>query len=142
MWAYHFAFDACANGQALKCLTVVDEFSRESLAIDVAGGIRSGRVIEVLACLVSLHGAPRYLRSDNGPRFVASAILRSYRRPGIQTALIDPGKPWQNSTDESLNGPLRDLTRNWFGTASTRRLASSSGAGTTTRCGRIRALGT
>ena len=69
-------FDTCANGQTLKCLTVVDEWTRESLAIDVAGGIRSGRVIEVLTQLVSVHGAPRYLRSDNGPEFVAGAILR------------------------------------------------------------------
>ena len=66
VWAYDFVFDTCADGAALKCLTVIDEFTRECLAIDVAGGIRSGRVIEVLAQLVSLHGAPRYLRSDNG----------------------------------------------------------------------------
>ena len=66
VWAYDFVFDTCADGRSLKCLTVIDEFTRECLAIDVAGGIRSGRVIEVLAQLVSLHGAPRYLRSDNG----------------------------------------------------------------------------
>lgn len=65
VWAYDFVFDACANGQTLKCLTVIDEFTRESLAIDVAGSIRSGRVIEVLSRLVSMHGAPRFLRSDN-----------------------------------------------------------------------------
>ena len=65
VWAYDFVFDACANGQQLKCLTVVDEFSRECLAIDVAGSIRSGRVIEVLSKLVSVHGSPRHLRSDN-----------------------------------------------------------------------------
>ena len=65
VWAYDFVFDACANGQQLKCLTVVDEFSRECLAIDVAGSIRSGRVIEVLSKLVSVHGSPKYLRSDN-----------------------------------------------------------------------------
>ncbi|MDH4260349.1 MAG: DDE-type integrase/transposase/recombinase [Gammaproteobacteria bacterium] len=67
VWAYDFVFDACANGQQLKCLTVIDEFTRECLAIDVAGSIRSGRVIEVLARLISERGAPRYLRSDNGP---------------------------------------------------------------------------
>ena len=67
LWAYDFVFDACANGQQLKCLTVIDEYTRECLAIDVAGSIRSGRVIETLAKLVSVHGAPRYLRSDNGP---------------------------------------------------------------------------
>ena len=60
-----------ADGRTLKCLTVIDEFTRECLAIDVAGGIRSGRVIEVLTQLVSLHGAPRHLRSDNGPEFVS-----------------------------------------------------------------------
>jgi hypothetical protein len=70
---------------------------RECLAIDVAGGIRSGRVIDVLAQLVSVHGAPRYLRSDNGPEFVAAAILRWLADARIDTALIDPGKPWQNS---------------------------------------------
>ncbi len=66
VWAYDFVFDTCADGRALKCLTVVDEYTRECLAIDVAGSIRSGRVIEVLAQLVSVHGAPRHLRSDNG----------------------------------------------------------------------------
>ena len=65
VWSYDFVFDACANGQQLKCLTVVDEFTRESLAIDVAGSIRSARVIEVLSKLISSRGAPRYLRSDN-----------------------------------------------------------------------------
>lgn len=74
VWAYDFVFDACANGQQLKCLTVIDEFTRECLAIDVAGSIRSTRVIEVLAKLVSVHGAPRYLRSDNGPEFVSRLI--------------------------------------------------------------------
>ena len=62
---------ACANGQQLKCLTVVDEFTHECLAIDVAGSIRSGRVIEVLSRLVSVHGSPKHLRSDNGPEFVS-----------------------------------------------------------------------
>jgi putative transposase len=60
----------------LKCLTVIDEYTLECLTIDVAGSIRSGRVIEVLSQLLSLHGAPRYLRSDNGPEFVSRAILK------------------------------------------------------------------
>jgi putative transposase len=116
VWAYDFVFDTCANGQALKCLTVVDEWTRECLAIDVAGGIRSGRVIEVLSQLVSVHGAPRYLRSDNGPEFVATAILRWLTDAQIETAHIDPGKPWQNATDESFNGKFRDehLSLQWF----------------------------
>jgi putative transposase len=71
-----FVSDTCANGQGLKCQTVVDEWTRECPAIDVADGIRSGRVNEVLAQLVSVHGAPRCLRSDDGPEFIATAILR------------------------------------------------------------------
>ena len=117
VWAYDFVFDTCANGQMLKCLTIVDEWTRECLAIDVAGGIRSrGRDRGWLTQLVSVHGTPRYLRSDNGPEFVARAILRWLMEAQIETALIDPGKPWQNATDESFNGRLRDeyLTLNWF----------------------------
>lgn len=116
VWAYDFVYDACANGQQIKCLTVIDEFTRECLAIDVAGGIRSKRVIEVLSQLVSVRGAPRYLRSDNGPEFVSHRILEWIEQSGIGSALIDPGKPWQNGTDESFNGRLRDecLNLEWF----------------------------
>jgi putative transposase len=118
VWAYDFVFDACANKQVLKCLTIVDEWTRECHAIDVAGSIRSARVIEVLARLVSLHGAPRYLRSDNGPEFLSRAIVRWLLASGIDTALIDPGKPWQNGTNESFNGTFRDecLNVEWFRT--------------------------
>jgi putative transposase len=116
VWAYDFVFDACANGQQLKCLTVIDEFTRECLAIDVAGSIRSGRVIEVLSRLVSLHGAPKYLRSDNGPEFVSRAVLRWLAQSNIDIACIDPGKPWQNGSNESFNGKFRDecLSMQWF----------------------------
>ena len=116
VWAYDFVFDACANGQQLKCLTIIDEYTRECLAIDVAGSIRSRRVIDVLARLITVHGAPRYLRSDNGPEFVSRAILDWIVTSGINTATSDPGKPWQNGTDESCNGKLRDecLSMEWF----------------------------
>lgn len=116
LWAYDFVFDACANGQQLKCLTVIDEYTRECLAIDVAGSLRSGRIIEVLAQLISLHGAPRYLRSDNGPEFIAGKVLSWLQKNGMDTALIDPGKPWQNGMDESFNGKFRDecLSLEWF----------------------------
>jgi putative transposase len=109
-------FDGCANGHQLKCLTVIDEFTRECLAIDVAGSIRSGRVIEVLSQLVSVRGAPRHLRSDNGPKFVSKAVLQWLIQSGIETALIDPGKPWQNGANESFNGKFRDecLGMQWF----------------------------
>jgi len=116
VWAYDFVFDACANGQQLKCLTIIDEFTRECLAIDVAGSIRSGRVIEVLSKLVSVHGAPKHLRSDNGPEFVSRAVLRWLSQSNIGTACIDPGKPWQNGSNESFNGKFRDecLSMQWF----------------------------
>lgn len=116
VWAYDFVFDACANEQVLKCLTVVDEYTREALAIDVAGRIRSARVIEVLARLISVHGAPTILRSDNGPEFVSRAVLRWLLANEIDTAHIDPGKPWQNGVDESFNGKFRDecLNVEWF----------------------------
>ena len=116
VWAYDFVFDACANGQQLKCLTVIDEFTRECLAIDVAGSMRSARVIEVLSRLISGRGAPRYLRSDNGPEFVSHAILEWLGKEKIETALIDPGKPWQNGDNESFNGKFRDecLSLEWF----------------------------
>ncbi len=116
VWAYDFVFDACANGQQLKCLTVIDEYTRECLAIDVAGSIRSPRVIEVLSKLVSVRGAPTYLRSDNGPEFVSRAVLQWLLDAGIETAPIDPGKPWQNGANESFNGKFRDecLGMQWF----------------------------
>lgn len=116
VWSYDFVFDWAANGQQIKCLTVVDEFTRESLAIDVAGSIRSRRVIEVLARLVATRGAPKVLRSDNGPEFVSRALLAWILGSGIDTGLIEPGKPWQNGTCESFNGRFRDecLSLEWF----------------------------
>jgi putative transposase len=116
VWTYDFVFDWCANGQVLKCLTVADEYTKESLAIEVDGRIRSGRVIEVLSRLVSERGAPCYLRSDNGPEFVARRLLKWIEDQRIETALIDPGKPWQNGVGESFNGRFRDecLSLEWF----------------------------
>ena len=116
VWSYDFVFDRCANGQQLKCLTVTDEFTKEGLAIDVGARIRSPRVIEVLSRLVSERGAPAFLRSDNGPEFVSRALLSWIVAHGIGTALIDPGKPWQNGVGESFNGKFRDecLSLEWF----------------------------
>ena len=116
VWAYDFVFDRCTDGQPIKCLTIVDEGSRECLAIDVAGSIRSRRVIEVLASLVAARGAPRHMRSDNGPEFVAYAVQDWLRKEEIETAYSESGKPWQNGMNESFNGRLRDecLNTEWF----------------------------
>jgi len=102
--------------RAVENLTVSDEWTKEGLAIEVDGRIRSPRVIEVLSRLVSTRGAPRFLRSDNGPEFVSRALLKWIVDQGIETALIDPGKPWQNGTTESFNGKFRDecLSLEWF----------------------------
>jgi putative transposase len=102
VWAYDFVFDACANGQQLKCLTVIDEFTRECLAIDVAGSIRSPRVIETLAKLISTRGVPKHLRSDNGPEFVSRAVLRWLHEAGVETAPIDPGKALAERIEREL----------------------------------------
>ena len=101
-------FDACVDGRQLKCLTVEDEFTKEGLAIEVDGRIRSGRVIEVLSRLVSQRGAPEHLRCDNGPEFVARAVLNWMVEQAIGTAFIDPGEPWQNGVNESINGKFCD----------------------------------
>jgi putative transposase len=113
VWSYDFVFDWWANGQQL---TVTDEWTKEGLAIEVDGRIRSGRVIEVLSRVISERGAPLYLRSDNGPEFVARAVLKWLADQGIETVLIDPGKPWQNGVGESFNGKFRDecLSLEWF----------------------------
>lgn len=102
--------------QVLKCLTIVDEFTRECLAIGVAGRLRSAHVIDQLARLISVRGAPRYLRSDNGSEFVSRVVLKWLTDQRINTAFIDPGKPWQNGLDERFNGKFRDecLNMEWF----------------------------
>ena len=116
VWSYDFMKCRTSDGRAFRLLTVIDEYTRECLAIDVAGSIRSKRVIEVLSRLVSMHGAPLFMRSDNGPEFVSQAILEWIAGAGIATVLNDPGKPWQNGADESFNGKFRDecLSVEWF----------------------------
>jgi putative transposase len=116
VWAVDFVFDSCANGEKLKMLTVVDEWTRESLAVEVGARINSRAVIDVLAKLMSVQGQPQYLRSDNGPEFVSKAVKLWLSKSGVQTAYIDRGKPWQNGLNESFNGKLRDecLNLEWF----------------------------
>jgi putative transposase len=116
VWSYDFVHDACANGQKIKCLTVVEEFTRECLAITVSGAIRSSQVIDVLSRLMRTHGVPCYLRSDNGPEFVSKALIEWATKESLQLAFIEPGKPWQNGTNESFNGKFRDecLSMEWF----------------------------
>lgn len=108
IWAYDFVEDALSDGTPLRILTVMDEFTREGLALDVALTTSAERVIGVLAALVAQHGAPKYLRSDNGAEFVATALQGWLAQAGVQTLYIDPGKPWQNGKEERFNGTVRD----------------------------------
>ncbi len=116
VWAYDFMEDGCIHGRKLRILTVVDEFTRESLETYVDESIPAAKVIEVLRFLFLQHGHPAYLRSDNGPEFVATAIQEWLEQQQIQTAYIEPGKPWQNGINENFNGRLREecLNLEWF----------------------------
>ena len=101
---------------ALKALTVVDEWTRECLAIEVGNSLNAARVIAVLEALFEKHGAPAVLRSDNGPEFIARALKVWAMMNHSETATIAPGKPWQNGSVESFNGTFRGekLDAEWF----------------------------
>ena len=107
VWAYDFTLDRCANGQALKSLSIVDEWTRECLAIEVGSSITATRVILVLERLFAQYGAPQVLRSDNGPEFIARALKIWTLLHHSDTATIDPGKPWQNGSIESFHATFR-----------------------------------
>ena len=108
VWTYDFVFDRTYNGRPLKMLTVVDEYSRESLAIEVGRKLTSRDVIRVLARLMLAHGVPEHIRSDNGPEFVAKAVREWLAGLGTKTLFIEPGSPWENGYIESFNGKLGD----------------------------------
>lgn len=119
VWTYDFVHDGCANGQQLKMLTVVDDYTRESLAIETRTSMKSQAVIEVLNRLHQERGAPALLRSDNGAQFTARRVQKWLTDNHIQTLYIEPGSPWQNGCGESFNGRLRDecLNTERFGNA-------------------------
>lgn len=102
-----FVQDACLNGSKLKILSVVDEFTRECLALAVDTRLNSRRVREVLAPLMESRGAPAYLRSDNGPEFLAPILAVFLSKSGAKGHLIRPGSPWQNGFVESFHSTLR-----------------------------------
>ena len=114
IWAYDFVEDAFASGRSFTVLTVMDEFTREGLALDVATTTSAERVIGVLTALFAQHGSPSYVRSDHGAEFVAHAIQLWLAECGVQTLYIEPGKPWQNGKEERFNGTVRDACLNRF----------------------------
>jgi transposase InsO family protein len=108
VWSYDFVADRTHDGKAFRMLCIIDEFTREALAIRVARKIKSADVIEALADLFILRGVPAHIRSDNGPEFVALALREWIAAVGAKTAYIEPGSPWENGYCESFNGKLRD----------------------------------
>ncbi len=108
VWAYDFVEDRTREGCKLRMLNVVDEFTRECLAIRVGRKLGSTDVIDVLADLFMTRGVPAHVRSDNGPEFVAIAVRGWISGVGAKTAFIEPGSPWENGYVESSNGKLRD----------------------------------
>lgn len=108
VWAYDFVEDRTHDGRKLRMLNIVDEFTREALAIRVARRLNSHDVIDVLSDLFILRGVPGHIRSDNGPEFIAKAVQAWITAVGAQTAYITPGSPWENGYIESFNARLRD----------------------------------
>jgi hypothetical protein len=108
VWTYDFVCDVDESGRKLRFLTVEDEFTRESVAIEAGTRLPSGKVIQVLAKVIGERGAPQFIRSDNGPEFIAKALMNWLKERGVKTHHIDPGSPWQNGFCESLNGKFRD----------------------------------
>lgn len=108
VWAYDFVEDRTCEGRRYRMLNIVDEFTRECLAIKVARKLNSMDVLETLADLFLLRGVPAHIRSDQGPEFIAEAVKGWIGAVGAQTAYIERGSPWENGYVESFNGRLRD----------------------------------
>jgi putative transposase len=108
VWTWDFLFDRTSNGRSLKWFSLVDEYTRECLALEVNRRLTSRDVIDVLADLLVVRGAPAHVRSDNGPEFIAQAIRRWLEHIEVKTLYIAPGAPWENGYAESFHSRLRD----------------------------------
>jgi putative transposase len=118
VWSYDFVMDQTRDGKRLKMLPVVDEFTRECLAIEVERSITARDVVDTLKYLFEIRGVPRHIRSDNGPEFIAKAVKDWLKESGATTLYIEPGSPWENAYSESFNGKFEDelLNREEFAT--------------------------
>ena len=108
VWCWDFVFDHTTSGSTLKWLSIVDEYTRECLALKVDRSITSEDVIDTLAELLAMRGVPKHIRSDNGPEFIARAIQRWLRQVEVETLYVEPGSPWENGFAESFHSRLRD----------------------------------
>lgn len=118
VWSMDFVMDSLANTRRLKCLTVADDFTHESVDITVDHGISGGYVVRILEQAARFRGYPRAIRTDGGPEFTSRAFLGWAHARGIEHLLIEPGRPTQNAYIESFNGKFRDecLNEHWFET--------------------------
>jgi len=118
VWSYDFVTARTSDGRAFKMLTLIDEYTRECLAILVERRLTSEDVINQLYTLFLVRGVPEHIRSDNGPEFTAKAVRSWLNKLGVKTLFIEPGSPWENGYIESFNGKLRDelLNREIFNT--------------------------
>ena len=107
VWSYDFVTDRTSDGRSFRMLTLIDEHTRECLAIDVSRKLKSGDVLERLSDLFVRRGVPKYIRSDKGPEFTATKVREWLAKVGVQTLFIEPGSPWENGYCESFNGRLR-----------------------------------
>jgi transposase InsO family protein len=116
VWSYDFLTERLENSRRVRLLVVIDEYTRECLAMDVAKSFRGEGVVELLRYLFAVRGCPGYIRSDNGPEFVSNAVKRWLKESGVETLYIAPGSPWENGYIESFNSRLRDelLNRELF----------------------------
>jgi len=155
VWTWDFVHDRLVDGRALKCLTLVDEYTRECLALDMSRSLRGKEVLDSISRVIGQRGAPKHIRSDNGPEFIAREVKTWLDSLGVETMYIAPGAPWQNGYAESFNSRLRDeflemnyfttlaeakeLARRWKEHYNTKRLHSSLGylapAAYAKRCG-------
>ncbi len=108
IWSYDFLSERLENGRLVKLLVVIDEFTRECLAIDVNRKIKGPDVVEVLRYLFAVRGEPDFIRSDNGPEFASNTVTKWLKAPGVKTLFVAPGSPWENGYVESFNSKLRD----------------------------------
>lgn len=108
VWSYDFAMDSTEDGRRMKIMPIIDEYSRECLSIDVERSITSGEVVATLERLFSERGAPSFIRSDNGPEFVARALKSWLAAAGVGTLYIEPGSPWENAYSETFISRMRD----------------------------------
>ncbi len=108
VWGLDFVHDVTADGRSLRMLVVLDEHTRECLALDVGRSCRGEDIVAVLDELTAIRGAPMHIRSDNGKEFICEAVRNWCEESGTGTLYIDPGAPWQNGIVESFNGRLRD----------------------------------